>query len=174
MHSRHDGASRASATICCARESEILHLHFWERAFELMKRAGVIQLESEGKHAGCWVMPFESHTGTDEHESDKIIVRSNGPSPTPAKTSRTNCGSSASSGWISTTSRFASTRTACRLDNDHEPNAEVLPRSASAKFGGGETVYNVIDSRQSYPQEIVEARRRRDCSRDWRPRRAFI
>jgi arginyl-tRNA synthetase len=23
-------------------------------------------------------MPFESHTGTDEHESDKIIVRSNG------------------------------------------------------------------------------------------------
>ena len=27
---------------------------------------------------GCWVMPFESHTGTDEHESDKIIVRSNG------------------------------------------------------------------------------------------------
>src|ERR1051325_5472621 len=61
-----------------ARESEILHLHFWERAFELMKSKGVIRLEAEGRHAGCWVMPFESHTGTDEHESDKIIVRSNG------------------------------------------------------------------------------------------------
>src|SRR5688572_20780782 len=61
-----------------ARESDILHLRFWERAFELMKKAGVIRFESEGKHAGCWVMPFESHTGTDEHESDKIIVRSNG------------------------------------------------------------------------------------------------
>src|SRR5678810_564517 len=61
-----------------ARESDILHLHFWERAFELMKSAGVIRYESEGRHAGCWVMPFESHTGTDEHESDKIIVRSNG------------------------------------------------------------------------------------------------
>ena len=61
-----------------ARESDILHLHFWDRAFELMKKAGVIRLETEGKHAGCWVMPFESHTGTDEHESDKIIVRSNG------------------------------------------------------------------------------------------------
>ena len=60
------------------RESDILHLHFWERAFELMKSAGVIRFETEGKHAGCWVMPFESHTGTDEHESDKIIVRSNG------------------------------------------------------------------------------------------------
>src|SRR5215218_3399311 len=61
-----------------ARESDILHLHFWERAFELMKQAGVIRYETEGRHAGCWVMPFESHTGTDEHESDKIIVRSNG------------------------------------------------------------------------------------------------
>ena len=61
-----------------ARESDILHLHFWERAFELMKEAGVIRYETEGRHAGCWVMPFESHTGTDEHESDKIIVRSNG------------------------------------------------------------------------------------------------
>ena len=42
-----------------ARESEILHLHFWERAFELMKSKGVIRLETEGRHAGCWGMPFE-------------------------------------------------------------------------------------------------------------------
>src|SRR5947207_11285841 len=61
-----------------ARESEILHLHFSERAFQLMKDRGVIQFASEGRTKGCWVMPFESHTGTDEHESDKIIVRSNG------------------------------------------------------------------------------------------------
>src|SRR5437763_6773152 len=61
-----------------ARESEILHLHFWERAFQLMKDRGVIHFESEGRNKGCWVMPFESHTGTAEHESDKIIVRSNG------------------------------------------------------------------------------------------------
>src|SRR6266545_1797561 len=61
-----------------ARESEILHLHFWERAFDLMKERGAIHFASEGRNRGCWVMPFESHTGTDEHESDKIIVRSNG------------------------------------------------------------------------------------------------
>ncbi|HEU5239735.1 MAG TPA: arginine--tRNA ligase, partial [Pyrinomonadaceae bacterium] len=61
-----------------ARESEILHLHFWERAFQLMKERDVIHFASEGRNRGCWVMPFESHTGTDEHESDKIIVRSNG------------------------------------------------------------------------------------------------
>ena len=61
-----------------ARESDILGLHFWERAFRLMKDKGVIRLETEGRSKGCWVMPFESHTGTDEHEADKIIVRSNG------------------------------------------------------------------------------------------------
>jgi arginyl-tRNA synthetase len=53
-----------------ARESDILGLHFWDRAFELMKQAGVIRLETEGRSKGCWVMPFESHTGTDEHEAD--------------------------------------------------------------------------------------------------------
>src|SRR5207237_1460743 len=55
-----------------AREWEILHLDFWERAFALMKERGVIHFESEGRNRGCWVMPFESHTGTEEHESDKI------------------------------------------------------------------------------------------------------
>ena len=60
------------------RESEILHLHFWQKAFDRMKALGVIHFEAQGKNAGCWVMPFESHSGTDEHEADKILVRSNG------------------------------------------------------------------------------------------------
>src|SRR5436190_21243805 len=60
------------------RESEILHLHFWDKAFEQMKQLGVIHYENEGNHKGCWVMPFEEHSGTDEHENDKILVRSNG------------------------------------------------------------------------------------------------
>ena len=60
------------------RESEILQLKFWAKAFELMKELDVIHFETDGKNAGCWVMPFEAHTGTDEHESGKILVRSNG------------------------------------------------------------------------------------------------
>jgi len=38
------------------RESEILHLKFWETAFALMKERGVLYLETEGKNKGCWVM----------------------------------------------------------------------------------------------------------------------
>jgi arginyl-tRNA synthetase len=38
------------------RESEILHLHFWDAAFTKLKDSGVLTYESEGKNKGCWVM----------------------------------------------------------------------------------------------------------------------
>jgi arginyl-tRNA synthetase len=43
-----------------AHESDILRLRFWERAFELLKQAGALRLETEGKNAGCWVLTMES------------------------------------------------------------------------------------------------------------------
>ena len=38
------------------RESEILHLKFWDLAFEQLKAKGVLYFETEGKNKGCWVM----------------------------------------------------------------------------------------------------------------------
>ncbi len=38
------------------RESEILHLHFWDAAFTKLKEAGVLTYETEGKNKGCWMM----------------------------------------------------------------------------------------------------------------------
>jgi arginyl-tRNA synthetase len=139
-----------------ARESDILHLHFWDRAFELMKSAGVLRLETQGKHAGCWVMPFESHTGTDEHESDKIIVRSNG---TVTYTGKDIAYQLWKLGRLGLDFNYKPFRS---YDDGHvawvtttEPNAETLPEVPRPNFGGGVKVYNVIDSRQAYPQEIV-------------------
>ena len=43
-----------------SRESEILHLKFWDAAFDLLKKSGAIQLASSGKSAGCWVMKLPS------------------------------------------------------------------------------------------------------------------
>jgi len=136
-----------------ARESDILHLHFWERAFELMKSAGVIRYETEGRHAGCWVMPFESHTGTDEHESDKIIVRSNG---TVTYTGKDIAYQLWKLGKLGLDFHYHVFR---NYDDGHvlwstQTEAEA-PETNPPHFGGGITVYNVIDSRQSYPQEIV-------------------
>src|SRR6202163_556252 len=84
-----------------ARESEILHLHFWDAAFEQLKAAGAIRLATPGKMADCWIMPAKEKAGAektdaatsespdanesvdadsdeDHNNQDKIIVRSNG------------------------------------------------------------------------------------------------
>jgi arginyl-tRNA synthetase len=139
-----------------ARESEILHLHFWERAFELMKERGVIHFETEGRNRGCWVMPFESHTGTDEHESDKIIVRSNGTVTYTGKDIAYQLWKLGRLGldFNYKPFRFYADGHATWITTV-EPNAEAQPEVPRPNFGGGEIVYNVIDSRQSYPQEIV-------------------
>src|SRR5258705_6123885 len=42
-----------------ARESEILHLKFWDAAFEMLKKSGAIQLATSGKMAGCWILPWK-------------------------------------------------------------------------------------------------------------------
>ena len=61
------------------RESEILHLKFWEAAFEQLKERGAIHLATDGKNAGCWVMRMgESGEPEDSDDDAKIIVRSNG------------------------------------------------------------------------------------------------
>ncbi|MEP6635681.1 MAG: arginine--tRNA ligase [Acidobacteriota bacterium] len=139
-----------------ARESEILHLHFWDKAFELMKQAGVIRLQMEGKNKDCWVMPFESHTGTEDHEADKIIVRSNG---TVTYTGKDIAYQLWKLGKLELDFNYRPFRAYPHGDvvwvTTAAPNSEVLPEVPRPDFGGGETVYNVIDSRQSYPQEIV-------------------
>ena len=65
------------------RESEILHLDFWDAAFAKLKDGGVLFFETEGKNKGCWVMRRAGTDSTAEsaniaEEDQKVIVRSNG------------------------------------------------------------------------------------------------
>ena len=56
------------------RESEILHLHFWNAAFEKLKATGVLTFETEGKNKGCWVMRRAGTTdGTDHSHNEKSL-----------------------------------------------------------------------------------------------------
>ena len=135
------------------RESEILHLHFWQKAFDQMKQLGVIHLETEGKNAGCWVMPFESHSGTDEHEADKILVRSNG---TVTYTGKDIAYQMWKLGILGMDFFYRHFHTYKNGQEVWITTADQSQNSPNApEFGHGEKVYNVIDTRQSYPQEIV-------------------
>jgi arginyl-tRNA synthetase len=144
------------------RESEILRLHFWDYAFERMKRAGAIRFETEGRNRGCWVMPFESHTGTDEHEADKIIVRSNGTVTYTGKDIAYQLWKLGQLGldfYYRPFRSYEDGHTTWMTTTEPAPDSsitrEMLGINARPHFGGGATVYNVIDSRQSYTQEIV-------------------
>lgn len=139
------------------RESEILHLHFWEKAYQLLKDRGAIYYVDTGKNRGCWVMntgDSQSEATREEAEDDeKIIVRSDGTVTYVGKDIAYQLwklgllgldfrykfySSSGSHGvWITTT--------------EPEPDRE----SAVPSFGHACRVYNVIDSRQAYLQNIV-------------------
>lgn len=140
------------------RESEILHLQFWAKAFELMKSLGVIRFETEGKNAGCWVMPFDSHTANEDHEVDKILVRSNGTVTYTGKDiayQLWKLGELGMDFYYKLFSTYADGKEVWVTTD--EP--QEVPKTFAAQpppFGHGEMVYNVIDTRQAYPQEVVK------------------
>ncbi len=138
------------------RESEILHLKFWESAFEQLKQTGVLYFENEGKNKGCWVMtrPGAEVTEGETNEDAKVIVRSNGTVTYVGKDIAYHLWKFGLLGkdfgykpfftypdhecWIS-----------CENGEKNHP-----------QFGGAQAIYNVIDARQSDPQaNVIQALR---------------
>ena len=136
------------------RESEILHLKFWASAFELLKERRAIYFETEGKNSGCWVMPSSAFRGADEaNEDSKVIVRSNG---TVTYVGKDIAYQLWKFGLLGKDFHY---RPLTRYTDGHQvwvSTDEPQPGHAPA-FGNGHTVYNVIDVRQSYLQDVVVA-----------------
>jgi arginyl-tRNA synthetase len=142
------------------RESEILHLRFWDSAFTRLKETGAIRLETEGRNAGCWVMPSasDSHTGTDEHDADKIIVRSNNTVTYAGKDIAYQLWKLGQLGldfYYKPFQQYVDGHVVW-VTTSQPPTDEAQVAYQPPKFGGGSVVYNVIDSRQSYTQDIVQ------------------
>ena len=136
------------------RESEILHLKFWASAFELLKERKAIYFENEGKNAGCWVMPSSAFRGEgDANEDSKVIVRSNGTVTYVGKDIAYQLwkfGLLGKDFYYKPLTRYTDGKEVW-VSTD-----EPQPRPAPA-FGHAATVYNVIDTRQSYLQDVVVA-----------------
>ncbi len=127
------------------RESEILHLHFWAAAFELLKQRNAIYYETEGKLKGCWVMPGLSEDG-------KVIVRSDGTVVYTGKDIAYQLwkfGLLGKDFYYSPWSKYEDGRVVW-VSTDQ-------PTESGQQFGHGFRVYNVIDTRQSYLQDVVVA-----------------
>jgi arginyl-tRNA synthetase len=153
-----------------ARESEILHLKFWDAAFEMLKKSGAIELATSGKMAGCWILPWKQEekagikadgaenakdpekTEDDENEQDKIIVRSNG---TVTYVGKDIAYQLWKFGLLGKDFHYRKWPNA--------PEGRTVWATTSGKgdpaapnFGeAAATVYNVIDARQAYLQKVV-------------------
>jgi arginyl-tRNA synthetase len=140
------------------RESEILHLKFWEAAFEKLKQSGVLYFENEGKNKGCWVMTRAGATAESVQDQDgpkgtdddaKVIVRSNGTVTYVGKDIAYHLWKFGLLGRdFGYNPFFKYPDHECWISAEHgEPN--------HPQFGNATAIYNVIDARQSDPQSNV-------------------
>jgi arginyl-tRNA synthetase len=154
------------------RESEILHLHFWDAAFGKLKEAGVLTYEAEGKNKGCWVMrragtgkpkseqalPDSEQEGDAERvseEDQKVIVRSNGTVGYVGKDIAYHM-------WkFGLLGRDFGYRKFFRYPNQHDCWISSMKGEQNhPHFGDVAEIYNVIDARQSEAQStVIEALR---------------
>jgi len=138
------------------RESEILHLKFWDAAFEQLKQTGVLYFETEGKNKGCWVMtrPGAEITEGETNEDAKVIVRSNGTVTYVGKDIAYHLWKFGLLGKDFGYKPFF-------MYPDHECwISAVHGDEPHPHFGGAQAIYNVIDARQSDPQaNVIQALR---------------
>src|SRR3984885_5242277 len=151
------------------QESDILHLKFWDAAFEMLKRSGAVQLATSGKNAGCWVMELpsdkeaaakpaaEGAEAADEEPPEeaeaKIIVRSTGTVTYVGKDIALHL-------WkFGLLARDFHYLLFYEHPDGHQAWITASERDdpGAPAFGHAHEVFNVIDSRQSYPQQVVVA-----------------
>jgi arginyl-tRNA synthetase len=160
------------------RESEILHLHFWDVAFEQLKSSGVLYLETAGKNKGCWVMQrvgappvCKICPNQPPDEDAKVIVRSNGTVTYVGKDIAYHLWKFGLLGGAGGHSPVGAGGEVLVKDFGYLPFFEYADRHAwittagpgvseHPHFGGATAIYNVIDTRQSDPQaNVIEALR---------------
>jgi arginyl-tRNA synthetase len=143
-------------------EGDILRLRFWAQAFEVLKAKGAVQLRTEGRLAGCWVMPIqedldspaapaEDSDGAEGAEREKVIVRSNGVV--------TYVGKDIAYQFWKLGLLGGDFHYRVFTDRPQGPLWATTSDTGGGghpAFGGAAFVYNVIDVRQSYLQKLLK------------------
>jgi len=154
-------------------EGDILRLKFWAQAFEVLKEKKAVYLRTEGRLAGCWVMPIdedvdrskgkeqetkiettEAAAPSDDDEGEereKVIVRSNGVVTYVGKDIAYQFWKLGLLGRDFNYRVFAERPQGPIWATSSDTGARSHP-----PYGGASYVYNVIDVRQSYLQKLLK------------------
>ena len=149
-------------------EGDLLRLDFWTTAFEVLTQAGALFLQETGKQAGCWVMEIDdgqAEAESSEESADspdgrhdtrlKVVVRSDGTVTYVGKDIAYQLWKFGLLGKNFHFQPYATQRsgrplwaTTATATHDTEP--------PPPDFGHAVAVYNVIDTRQSYLQQLLQ------------------
>lgn len=125
-------------------ESDVIKFGFWEKAFEQLKLCENFTFNTQGIKKGCWVLK-----GDDQNE-DKIFVRSNGTKVYTAKDTAYHM-------WKFNLLEKDFLYRSFPYETD---NRKIITTSLYGleknEYGKGDMIINVIDKRQSYPQNMVK------------------
>ncbi len=159
-------------------EGDILRLHFWATAFEILKRNNSIYLQEDGPLRGCWVMRIDDDIAgvTDEaralaaesadpmaagaadaESKEKVIVRSNGTVTYVGKDIANQFWKFGLLGKDFHYRPFATRMDGATL---YASTSDATQATGGVNgvphFGDARAVYNVIDSRQAYLQRLLK------------------
>ena len=163
-------------------EGDILRLKFWAQAFDVLKAKGAVYLRTEGRLAGCWVMPIQEDV--DETSNAQL------PTPKPEGARKESDGAAEPAHAVEDEGTEEREKVIVRsngvvtyvgkdiayqfwklgllgrdfkyrvfMDRPHGPlwaTCTANGAGAHPMFGGAAYVYNVIDVRQSYLQKLLK------------------
>jgi len=143
-------------------EGDILRLHFWTHAFEFLKKTGAVFLQSEGKLKGCWVMRIDDEStdaatttepaiDNDAEPREKVIVRSDGTVTYVGKDMAYQLWKFGLLGKDFHYRTFEEGPPSLWSTTSTPGSTETAPQ-----FGRASWVCNVIDTRQSYLQKLLQ------------------
>ena len=144
-------------------ESAILGAGLWKRTFEMLRKRGVVEKSETEPTKGCWILPFgegEVQTEEGQHTSDKVLVKSDGSATYTGKDIayqlwKFGLADDPQMGvqfhfvpWgRQHDGRLLWTMRATQSSTGEEADPQ--------RFGHAQKAINVVDMRQSYPQQVV-------------------
>jgi arginyl-tRNA synthetase len=132
-------------------EGDIVRLHFWAKAFDLLKDRCAVYLQTEGKLAGCWVMKIDDDGSEGDESREKVIVRSNGVVTYIGKDLANQFWKLGLLGRDFNYRVFGPQASRRPLWSTTSGPGEPNPPA----FGRASRIFNVIDSRQMYLQALL-------------------
>ena len=146
-------------------ESSILGAGLWQHVFKMLRERDLVEKPETGPLAGCWVLPFgegEVQTEEGDHTSNKVLVRKDGTATYTAKDIAFQLWKFGLTDGPQIGVQFQFVPWGRQQDGRilwsmRPPEAEVSneEKADPKRFGHARRVINVIDVRQSYPQQIV-------------------